>query len=84
MRGYDAQGRLKTLTTYQSGITDEASFATATGYAPINLESNELMDPELRKTLPDMQADTQVNANMDYWADHRDEIGTRWYAWQAQ
>ena len=62
----------------------QASFATATGYAPINLESTELMDPELRKTLPDMQADTQVNANMDYWADHRDEIGTRWYAWQAQ
>lgn len=62
----------------------QASFATTTGYAPINLDSNELMDPELRKTLPDMQAETQVNADMDYWADHRDEIGTRWYAWQAQ
>jgi putative spermidine/putrescine transport system substrate-binding protein len=62
----------------------QASFATATGYAPINLESNTLMDPELRKTLPDMQADTQVNADMDYWAEHRDAIGTRWYAWQAQ
>ncbi|MGV3550926.1 ABC transporter substrate-binding protein [Rhizobium sp.] len=62
----------------------QAGFATATGYAPINLEANVLMDPELRKTLPDMQADTQVNADMDYWADHRDEIGTRWYAWQAQ
>ena len=62
----------------------QAGFATATGYAPINLESNVLMDPELRKTLPDMQAETQVNADMNYWADHRDEIGTRWYAWQAQ
>ncbi len=62
----------------------QAQFATATGYAPINLESNTLMDPELRKTLPDMQADTQVNADMTYWAAHRDEIGTRWYAWQAE
>lgn len=62
----------------------QAGFATATGYAPINIEANVLMDPELRKTLPDMQAETQVNADMDYWAEHRDEIGTRWYAWQAQ
>jgi len=62
----------------------QANFATATGYAPVNLGSTELMDGELRKTLPDMQAETQVNADMDYWAEHRDEIGTRWYAWQAQ
>lgn len=62
----------------------QANFATETGYAPINLGSTEIMDPELRKTLPDMQAETQVNADMNYWAEHRDEIGTRWYAWQAQ
>ncbi|WP_411037579.1 ABC transporter substrate-binding protein [Shinella sp. BYT-45] len=62
----------------------QAQFATATGYAPINMESSTLMDPELRSTLPDMQAETQVNADMSYWAEHRDEIGTRWYAWQAQ
>jgi putative spermidine/putrescine transport system substrate-binding protein len=62
----------------------QAQFATITGYAPINTDSNVLMDAELRKSLPDMQADTQVNADMDYWADHRDEIGTRWYAWQAK
>lgn len=62
----------------------QAQFATATGYAPINLESNTLMEPDLRATLPDMQAETQVNADMGYWAEHRDEIGTRWYAWQAK
>ncbi len=62
----------------------QAKFAVATGYAPISLESAALMDPELRKTLPDMQAETQVNADMAYWAEHRDEIGTRWYAWQAK
>ncbi|PYB72406.1 ABC transporter substrate-binding protein [Rhizobium wuzhouense] len=62
----------------------QARFAMETGYAPTNLDSNLLMDAEIRKTLPDMQAETQVNADMTYWAEHRDEIGTRWYAWQAQ
>ncbi|MCQ4634003.1 ABC transporter substrate-binding protein [Shinella sp. CPCC 100929] len=62
----------------------QAQFAAATGYAPVNLDSNTLMDAELRKSLPDMQADTQINADMSYWAEHRDEIGTRWYAWQAK
>jgi putative spermidine/putrescine transport system substrate-binding protein len=62
----------------------QATFATTTGYAPVNLDANMLMDEAIRKTLPDMQAETQVNADMDYWAEHRDEIGTRWYAWQAQ
>jgi putative spermidine/putrescine transport system substrate-binding protein len=69
---------------HATGAMQQANFATATGYAPINLDSTELMDGELRQTLPDMQAETQVNADMDYWAEHRDEIGTRWYAWQAQ
>jgi len=62
----------------------QAEMATATGYAPINTESGPLMDAALRKTLPDQQAASQVNADMSYWAEHRDEIGERWYAWQAK
>jgi putative spermidine/putrescine transport system substrate-binding protein len=62
----------------------QAKLATATGYAPTNLDSNMLMDEKIRLSLPDMQADSQVNADMDYWAQHRDEIGERWYAWQAK
>jgi putative spermidine/putrescine transport system substrate-binding protein len=69
---------------HATDAASQANFATATGYAPVNLGSTELMDGALRQTLPDMQADTQVNADMNYWAQHRDEIGTRWYAWQAQ
>jgi putative spermidine/putrescine transport system substrate-binding protein len=42
------------------------------------------MDPETAKTLPDQQTASQVNADMNYWAQHRDEIGERWYAWQAK
>jgi putative spermidine/putrescine transport system substrate-binding protein len=62
----------------------QAEMAAATGYAPINLDAPAEMDPEIRATLPDQQAATQVNADMNYWAEHRDEIGERWYAWQAQ
>jgi putative spermidine/putrescine transport system substrate-binding protein len=62
----------------------QAAFAAATGYAPINTGAPDLLDPAVRATLPDVQKAPQVNADMAYWAEHRDEIGTRWYAWQAQ
>lgn len=62
----------------------QAAFAAASGYAPINLGSADLMDPAVRATLPDAQTAVQVNADMAYWAEHRDEIGNRWYAWQAE
>ena len=26
----------------------------------------------------------QINLDMNYWAEHRDEIAKRWYAWQAK
>lgn len=77
------EAAMKFIATATSGSA-QAQFAAATGYAPISLEANTLMEPALRNTLPDMQADTQVNADMSYWAEHRDEIGTRWYAWQAK
>ncbi len=77
------EAAMKFIAAATSGSA-QAQFATATGYAPINLDANSLMEPDLRNTLPDMQADTQVNADMNYWAAHRDEIGTRWYAWQAK
>ncbi|WP_062232690.1 ABC transporter substrate-binding protein [Aureimonas sp. N4] len=62
----------------------QAQMAALTGYAPTNTGSPALMDPAVAKTLPDQQKASQVNADMTYWAQHRDEIGTRWYAWQAQ
>ncbi|UJW87297.1 ABC transporter substrate-binding protein [Devosia sp. SL43] len=62
----------------------QAAFAAASGYAPINLDSADLMDAAVRATLPDAQTAEQVNADLAYWATNRDEIGNRWYAWQAQ
>ncbi|KPF45801.1 ABC transporter substrate-binding protein [Rhizobium sp. AAP43] len=62
----------------------QSLFSMATGYAPTNVDANLLMDEAVRKTLPDMQAESQVNADMTYWADNRDEIGKRWYDWQAK
>lgn len=62
----------------------QAEFAAETGYAPINLESPDMMGAEIRKSLPDSYSENQINANMAYWAENRDEIGNRWYAWQAE
>jgi putative spermidine/putrescine transport system substrate-binding protein len=62
----------------------QADFAAASGFAPINLHAAELMDPAVRATLPDAQTAVQINADLQYWADNRDEIGARWYEWQAQ
>lgn len=67
-----------------TGAEAQAGFAAATGYAPINTGSADLMEADLRATLPDAQTALQVNADMAYWAANRDEIGNRWYAWQAQ
>lgn len=67
-----------------SSAQAQADMATATGYAPTNTDSPALMDAKIAGTLPDKQTASQVNADMNYWAQHRDEIGTRWYAWQAK
>lgn len=67
-----------------SSAKGQADFAAASGYAPINLGSADLMDPAVRATLPDAQTAAQVNADLAYWAKNRDDIGSKWYAWQAK
>ena len=62
----------------------QADFAAETAYAPVNTGSKALMSPEAVKQLPDGHASEQINLNMAYWADNRDTIAKRWYAWQAQ
>lgn len=62
----------------------QAHLSTKSAYAPANVKAVDFMDAEIVKTLPDKETATQINANMHYWADHRDEIGQRWYEWQAR
>jgi putative spermidine/putrescine transport system substrate-binding protein len=62
----------------------QASFATETGYAPINTGSKALMPPAAVKELPEQHVADQINLNMAYWAENREAIAKRWYAWQAQ
>lgn len=69
---------------FATSAESQAAMAKGTGYAPTNLDSVKLMDPAAVKLLPDQQTAGQVNANLEYWATHRDEIGERWYAWQAK
>lgn len=62
----------------------QAEFAKLSAYAPVNLKSKELLAPEVAATLPDSHAGSRIDLDMQYWADHRDEIAARWYAWQAE
>ncbi len=61
----------------------QGKFAGDTGFAPINLKSKSVMSQAVIKDLPDQHATSQINLNMKYWADNRDAIGKRWYAWQS-
>lgn len=83
-KGTQNKAKAMEFIAYATSPKAQAEMAAATGYAPINLDSPALMDPEVRKTLPDQQAATQINADMGYWAKNRDAIGERWYAWQAK
>lgn len=69
---------------YATGPEAQAKFASETGYAPINLQAKSKMSPEAVKALPDQYGASQINLDMRYWAEHRDEIAKRWYAWQTQ
>ncbi len=62
----------------------QAEFASLTSYAPIDTASSKLMPSTEAATLPDRHTEGQVNLDMTYWAAHRDEIGKRWYDWQAK
>ncbi|TIR94192.1 MAG: ABC transporter substrate-binding protein, partial [Mesorhizobium sp.] len=62
----------------------QAKFAEASGYAPINTKAKAEMPADVVKGLPDAHVEGQINLDMNYWAEHRDEIATRWYAWQTK
>jgi putative spermidine/putrescine transport system substrate-binding protein len=69
---------------YATSAKAQAGMATETAYAPINTEAKALMSSAAVKELPDQYQKSQVKLNMAYWADNRDAIGSRWYAWQAK
>ncbi len=62
----------------------QAEMASLTSYAPINKASAKLMPAKDAAMLPDQHTAGQINLDMGYWAAHRDEIGKRWYDWQAK
>lgn len=77
------EAAMKFLATATSAQA-QADFAKASGYAPINVDSKGLMDPAVVKSLPDAHTEGQINLDMQYWAQNRDEIAKRWYDWQAK
>lgn len=67
-----------------SSPKQQAELASLTSYAPINTSAAKLMPAGEAATLPDQHTQSQINLDMNYWAAHRDEIGKRWYDWQAK
>jgi putative spermidine/putrescine transport system substrate-binding protein len=83
-KGSKKKAQAMKFLAYAAGAKGQADFATETAYAPINLGAKALMSPAAVKTLPDQHTQGQVNLNMAWWAENRDVIAKRWYAWQAQ
>jgi putative spermidine/putrescine transport system substrate-binding protein len=61
----------------------QAAMSRLLAYAPTNLRSLELLDEETLASLPTQHSDLNVPVDQEYWAEHRDELGRRWYDWQA-
>lgn len=69
---------------YATSAKPQAEFAKASKLSPINVNSKDLMAPSVWADTVGEHTEGQINLNMQYWAEHRDEIGTRWYEWQAK
>jgi putative spermidine/putrescine transport system substrate-binding protein len=62
----------------------QAELSKLTTLSPINVDSKGKMDAAAVAALPDSHTEGQINLNMDYWAEHRDDIAKRWYDWQSK
>ncbi|RWN19199.1 MAG: ABC transporter substrate-binding protein [Mesorhizobium sp.] len=83
-KGAKNKGSAMKFLAAASSPTGQAKFAEASGYAPINTKAKAEMPADAVKALPDAHVEGQINLDMNYWAEHRDEIATRWYAWQTK
>jgi len=83
-KGSKRKAQAMKFLAYAAGAKGQADFATETAYAPVNLGAKALMSPAAVKTLPDQYTKGQINLNMAWWAENRDVVAKRWYAWQAQ
>jgi putative spermidine/putrescine transport system substrate-binding protein len=68
---------------YAVSAEGQAEMARLSGYAPTNTKSLDLLDDKIVASLPNQYLDQNVPLNIEYWAKNREEIGKRWYEWQA-
>lgn len=61
----------------------QADFSNASAFAPINSQANALINEDMRPYMPFSHPEQEVPLDIQYWADNIEEIGRRWYAWQA-
>ena len=66
-----------------SSAKGQADFSNASAYAPTNSGARELLNKDMLEFMPFTHADQEIPMGLQYWSEHTDEIGKRWYAWQA-
>ncbi|SEP95244.1 putative spermidine/putrescine transport system substrate-binding protein [Pseudomonas cuatrocienegasensis] len=64
-----------------SSAAGQAEFANLTAYAPVNVDSVSLLEPDLASSLPTAHAADQITLDYAYWAKNGAEIATRWNEW---
>ncbi|MGF7160773.1 putative spermidine/putrescine transport system substrate-binding protein [Rhodoligotrophos appendicifer] len=67
-----------------SSAKGQADMAKLLAYNPTNTKSMAMLDAETRKYLPSEHSAQTVPLDVKYWAANRDELGKRWYDWQAK
>lgn len=67
-----------------SSAEGQAEMARQLGYTPTNIKALELLDEATLAAMPTNHADQNVPLNIEYWAENRDMLGSRWYEWQVK
>lgn len=69
--------------SHATSAKSQAVFSQLSGYAPVNLDSTNLVSAELAKNQPSAHTAGQITLDFKYWARNGESIAKRWYAWQA-
>lgn len=77
-KGTDNRDAAMEFIAYAVSAEGQADFANRSAYTPINKESADLVDSEIRTHLSTAHPDEQISMNLEFWADEGPEISEKW------
>ncbi|WP_435742385.1 ABC transporter substrate-binding protein [Nocardioides sp. SYSU DS0663] len=87
-KGYDnTELAQQFLGHFVTDLEGQAEDARTSGYAPVNDEALELIEPDVASELPTSPENTELRAtaiDYGYWAENYDEVSERFNQWLAQ